>query len=48
MEHILGKLGFRSRAQIAAWMARRDPGAAGPAAPPEPAGPPRATGGGSG
>jgi non-specific serine/threonine protein kinase len=34
VEHILGKLGFRSRAQVAAWMARQGAGAAGPAAPP--------------
>jgi non-specific serine/threonine protein kinase len=48
VEHILGKLGFRSRAQIAAWVERQNPGAPRPAAPPEPAGLPRAAGSTSG
>ena len=49
VEHILGKLGFRSRAQIAAWVERRKSRrAADPAAPPEPAGLPRAAGSTSG
>jgi non-specific serine/threonine protein kinase len=26
VKHILGKLGFRSRAQVAGWFARQDPG----------------------
>ena len=33
VEHILGKLGFRSRAQIAAWVVRQDPARRSPAAP---------------
>ncbi|WP_417854138.1 LuxR C-terminal-related transcriptional regulator, partial [Actinoalloteichus caeruleus] len=32
VEHILGKLGFRSRTQIASWVAERSHGGDGPGA----------------